>query len=138
MKDIGICFYFSSNDDDEYSGTSSFLNFWRLCGKAYGVKKYAIIADEKMDWNDSSVTLYHYYNFEEFTKEHLNYVRLSGKGNSSLDDYKETEWFCFGPPEGWPEKKEDIKLDFPDDRNLHAVQVLPVFLDRFNKIWQSR
>lgn len=131
---IGLCFYYEPQYIDEYSGFELMLHFWRLTGKAYNVKDFSIISEiDVPDLHDESINISVYKTFEEFENSvEGNIVKLSGVGGTSLYVPEGFTWYCFGPAQGFPPNKEDVKLDYPNDNNLHAVQVLPRLLHEVN------
>ena len=127
---VGLCFYFEDNDVDVYSGRSIDLDAWNYASKAAGdVNKWAIInrTDQAILGNGTySLSLYSTYSqFLAHTEGLLTYIipQWSATDDSmSLWDWRHsTDWYVFGPADGWDELKTGIYIPQSGRVALHSV-----------------
>ena len=143
MKDAGIVFYFEENDKDVWSGRSIDLDAWNYNCKVAGMNKAIIInkTNQHLTSFDSDMDIQIVSEMPELTGHNTQVVcPCDGTPSSSLWDFDHnTDWYVFGPANGWVEGDffADSFISIPQNGigYHHGVFVAAtVMFDRHNKI----
>jgi hypothetical protein len=138
----GICFFFENNDVDVWSGRNSDLDAWNYACKVAGdIDKAIIINQSSMDLKtfDENMDVKIVSSLKEANIEgHITQLVCpwNTAETTSLWDYDHnTDWYIFGPAEGWEQDFFGTQVCVPQHSKggLHSVHVATtVMLHRYS------